>query len=80
MPDHDELTGENVIKTALTPHRVTPTKLAAARAAPLEVLTRLKSPRVAVLIGGDSVNHRFKPPISPSHPSASPFWWVPAPR
>ncbi|SEC15448.1 hypothetical protein SAMN05444161_2457 [Rhizobiales bacterium GAS191] len=61
VPDHDELTGANVIKTPLTPHRVTPAKLAAARAAPLEALTRLKPPRVAVLVGGDSVNHRFKP-------------------
>ncbi|MBV9590625.1 MAG: mitochondrial fission ELM1 family protein, partial [Hyphomicrobiales bacterium] len=34
-------------------------RLAAARAAPLEVLARLPAPRVAVLIGGNSVNHRF---------------------
>jgi mitochondrial fission protein ELM1 len=59
VPEHDSLSGPNVIKTPLTPHRVTPARLAAARAAPLDVLARLPRPRVAVLIGGNSVNHRF---------------------
>jgi mitochondrial fission protein ELM1 len=61
VPEHDELSGPNVIKTLLTPHRVTQVKLAAARAAPLERLTRLGRPRAAVLVGGNSVNHRFTP-------------------
>jgi mitochondrial fission protein ELM1 len=59
VPEHDALSGPNVVKTLLTPHRVTQTKLAAARAAPLDVLIRLREPRAAVLVGGHSVNHRF---------------------
>ena len=59
VPEHDSLVGPNVIKTLLTPHRVTQARLAAARAAPLDILARLPHPRAAVLIGGNSVNHRF---------------------
>jgi len=59
VPEHDTLSGKNIIKTVLTPHRVTQAKLAAARAAPLDFLARLERPRAAVLIGGNSVNHRF---------------------
>src|SRR4029077_3790883 len=59
VPEHDTLSGPNVIKTPLTPHRVTAAKLAAARAEPLASLARLPRPRVALLIGGNSVNHRF---------------------
>jgi uncharacterized protein len=59
VPAHDRLAGPNVIKTPLTPHRVTRAKLAAARAEPLGFLARLARPRVALLIGGNSVNHRF---------------------
>jgi mitochondrial fission protein ELM1 len=59
VPEHDTLAGPNVIKTPLTPHRVTAAKLAAARAEPLGILARLPRPRVALLIGGNSVNHRF---------------------
>lgn len=61
VPEHDELMGPNVIKTLLTPHRVTQAKLAAARSRPLDVLIRLAEPRAAVLVGGNSVNHRFTP-------------------
>jgi mitochondrial fission protein ELM1 len=59
VPEHDRLSGPNVVKTLLTPHRVTQAKLAAARAEPLGILCRLASPRAAVLVGGNSVNHRF---------------------
>jgi uncharacterized protein len=59
VPEHDRLVGPNVIKTPLTPHRVTQAKLAAARVAPLDILARLPHPRAAILIGGNSVNHRF---------------------
>ena len=59
VPEHDQLIGPNVIKTPLTPHRVTQAKLAAARTLPLAALARLPSPRAAVLVGGNSVNHRF---------------------
>ncbi|MFI5012283.1 MAG: mitochondrial fission ELM1 family protein [Hyphomicrobiales bacterium] len=59
VPEHDTLAGPNVIKTPLTPHRVTRARLAAARGVPPGVLARLAPPRAAVLIGGNSVNHRF---------------------
>jgi len=59
VPEHDDLVGPNVIKTPLTPHRVTQARLAAARCAPPLALARLEHPRAAVLIGGNSVNHRF---------------------
>jgi hypothetical protein len=59
VPEHDTLSGPNVIKTLLTPHRVTQAKLAAARAAPPGILAGLGHPRAAVLVGGHSVNHRF---------------------
>ena len=61
VPEHDKLAGPNVIKTLLTPHRVTQARLAAARALPPAALTRLAQPRAAVLVGGNSVNHRFRP-------------------
>jgi mitochondrial fission protein ELM1 len=59
VPEHDDLVGANVFKTPLTPHRVTQARLAAARAAPPAVLAALPHPRAAVLIGGNSGNHRF---------------------
>jgi uncharacterized protein len=59
VPEHDDLVGPNVIKTPLTPHRVTQARLAAARSAAPHALARLEHPRAAVLIGGNSVNHRF---------------------
>jgi mitochondrial fission protein ELM1 len=59
VPEHDTLEGPNVIKTVLTPHRVTQAKLALARERPPDILARLPHPRAAVLVGGNSVNHRF---------------------
>jgi mitochondrial fission protein ELM1 len=56
---HDRLRGDNVLVTATSPHRLTPQKLAAARAAPPPAIAALPCPRVAVLVGGDSRHHRF---------------------
>jgi mitochondrial fission protein ELM1 len=53
-PKHDRLSGDNVFPITGSPHRVTPTRLAAeyARFAPL--IDALPHPRVAALIGGRS--------------------------
>jgi uncharacterized protein len=61
VPAHDQLRGENVLATLTPPHRVSTTRLAAARAHPDPRLAPVASPRVAVLAGGDSRHHRFAP-------------------
>jgi mitochondrial fission protein ELM1 len=59
VPEHDRLRGENVIATLTPPHRISPERLAQARAQPDPRLAALPSPRVAILAGGDSRHHRF---------------------
>lgn len=59
LPDYDDLRGPNVLTTPTPPHRVTPERLAAARAEPDRRLAALPQPRVAVLVGGDSRHLRF---------------------
>ena len=59
VPEHDRLRGPNVLATLTAPHQLAPQRLAAARAAPSHHLADLPSPRVAVLVGGDSRHHRF---------------------
>jgi uncharacterized protein len=59
VPEHDRLRGGSVIVTLTTPHRFSPERLAAARAAADPLLAALPRPRVAVLAGGDSRHHRF---------------------
>lgn len=61
VSEHDRLRGGNVLVTVSSPHRLAPAALAAARAAPPPALAALPSPRVAVLVGGDSRHHRFRP-------------------
>ena len=61
VPEHDRLRGRNVIATPTSPHRISPARLAAARAAPDPRVAALARPRVAVLAGGDSRHHRFAP-------------------
>jgi mitochondrial fission protein ELM1 len=58
-PAHDRLSGPNVVRTELSIHRITPAKLAAARAAPHPTLDALPRPRVAVLVGGPSRRQAF---------------------
>ena len=58
-PEHDGLTGENVVPIVGSPNGVTREKLDAAAAAWRATLERLRHPRVAVLIGGTSKSHRF---------------------
>jgi mitochondrial fission protein ELM1 len=61
VAQHDRLRGENVLVTVTSPHQLAPQRLAAARAAPLPPIAALPAPRVAVLVGGDSRHHRFRP-------------------
>ena len=60
-PRHDGLSGPNVIVTRTALHRVTPTRLAAARRQFAPLLEGLPRPLVAVLVGGASRRHRFDP-------------------
>jgi mitochondrial fission protein ELM1 len=59
VPEHDALRGPNVVTTLTPPHRITPERLAAARAAPDPRLAPLPRPRVAVLAGGPSKHYGF---------------------
>ena len=61
VQQHDRLRGSNVVATLLAPHRVSPARLAEARANPDPRIAALSSPRVAVLVGGNSRHHRFTP-------------------
>ena len=58
-PQHDRLTGPNVIPILGAMHRITPVKLAAA-AKEFQTLTDpLPEPRIAVLIGGSNRSYRL---------------------
>lgn len=59
VPEHDRLRGDNVLTTITPPHRLTAEKLDAARQTGDLRLSRLASPRVAVLVGGKSRHHDF---------------------
>lgn len=59
VPEHDPLRGPNVVTTLTPPHRVTAERLARARATGDPRVFALKTPRVAVLVGGTSRHHRF---------------------
>ncbi|MEH3144782.1 MAG: mitochondrial fission ELM1 family protein [Methylobacterium frigidaeris] len=61
VPSHDRLRGPNVVATLTPPHRITPARLAAARADPDPRLAALAPPRIAVLVGGDSRHGPFGP-------------------
>ncbi len=61
-PRHDKLTGPNIFPIVGSPHRITPKKLAAVYAAFKDLIERLPSPRVTVLIGGKSKAFDLSPP------------------
>ncbi len=61
VPAHDRLRGLNVMTTLTSPHKVSRAALAVARSHPPPQIAALRHPRVAVLVGGDSRHHRFKP-------------------
>ncbi len=58
-PAHDKLRGENVINTITAPHGLSQKKLSELAAAPPPQIAALKSPRIAVLIGGPSAAFTF---------------------
>lgn len=57
-PAHDDVHGDNVFKTVSAPNRITPAKLIEEKNK-FPALEKIKSPRVAVLIGGNSRAHRM---------------------
>ena len=61
---HDALTGPNVVVTRTALHRVTPARLAQARAAWAQRLAHLPRPLVAVLIGGSNGRFRLDAPAA----------------
>jgi mitochondrial fission protein ELM1 len=61
VAEHDRLRGRNVLVTTTSPHRLAPERLAQARAHPPAAIAALPSPRAAVIVGGDSRHHRFRP-------------------
>jgi mitochondrial fission protein ELM1 len=58
VPEHDLLRGDNVIVTKAAPNRIRP-EILKREALKFPDLKKLKSPRVAVLIGGTSKTHQF---------------------
>ncbi len=64
-PAHDAITGPNVVRTLTSPHRISPERLLAAKAATPPWLERGRI-HVGVMLGGDSRHHRFA-----DHDSAS---------
>jgi mitochondrial fission protein ELM1 len=59
VPQHDALRGANVVSTLTSPHPFSPSRLAAARAAPDPRLAALPAPRCAILLGGPSGAQHF---------------------
>ncbi len=60
-PEHDGLTGRNVVPILGAPNRITPEKLALDLARFEAQLAPLPHPRVAVIVGGRSKTHRLPP-------------------
>ncbi|WP_159731644.1 mitochondrial fission ELM1 family protein [Methylosinus sp. Ce-a6] len=58
-PRHDGLVGANVVAPLAPANRLTPSRLAEARAAPDSRVEALPEPRVGLLIGGDSRHFRY---------------------
>ncbi|QGM92727.1 hypothetical protein F7D13_01060 [Methylocystis rosea] len=58
-PRHDGLRGANVFSPLTPGNRITPERLAAARAAPDVRIAALPRPRVALIVGGDSRHGAF---------------------
>lgn len=59
VPEHDKLRAANVLATLTSPHRVSPERMVEAVARPPHGLGGSPRPRIAILLGGDSGNHRF---------------------
>lgn len=59
VPEHDRLRGPNVLATLTSPHRVSQARLAEAAQRAGTLLPPVASPRVALLLGGDSRHYLF---------------------
>lgn len=59
-PNHDKLEGANVISTLSSPHTLSPALIADARANPDPRIATLKSPRLALLLGGPSSSFKYE--------------------
>ncbi len=59
-PEHDKVRGENVLVTLTSPHRLTPQRLAEARAVQDKRIAHLPYPRVGLVIGGMSRHHSLQ--------------------
>ena len=64
VPEHDCLTGDNVVATRGAIHRITPTRLAEAAKTFAPMLAGLPRPLIAVLIGGGSRAHQLTPTLT----------------
>lgn len=60
-PEHDGLTGPNVVPILGAPNRITPERLAVDLARFEDQIAPLPHPRVAVIVGGRSKAHRLPP-------------------
>jgi uncharacterized protein len=59
VPNHDRLRGANVLTTPTSPHSFSPDRLAALRAHMPADIAALKTPRIAVVLGGKNAVYRF---------------------
>lgn len=60
-PEHARREGSNIISTLLSPHTLSPAVIAEARANPDPRIAAVKSPRVAILLGGPSGAYKYEP-------------------
>ena len=59
VPLHDKRRGDTVMATLTGPHRITEQALNLARAAAPASLLRLSTPRISLILGGDTAGHTF---------------------
>ena len=59
VPEHDRLRGPNVLTTLTSPHKISPERLESARMQAPYGLAAFRSPRLALIIGGDSQHFKF---------------------
>ncbi|AHB48745.1 hypothetical protein W911_10620 [Hyphomicrobium nitrativorans NL23] len=63
VPQHDKRRGANVVTTLTAPHRFSARRLADIRAEPDAAIGALRSPRVAVLVGGPNERYLYPEPV-----------------
>lgn len=64
VPEHDWRRGPNVIATLTAPHPLSTARLADIRSRPDAAIDALRSPRIAVLVGGPNERYRYPPPVN----------------